>query len=146
MPSNPAGHLDVALECTGHGGSTQVLLSITHNLIQQNFQEILFDLSTSVLRVKERIHGLCGSLVSAMDVYLDGVPLSVDESNHEMMLGAFGPRNGGVLSVIDNDPHSLARGGAFHDVSLVKKYTMSDETYRARENTYYAYVRVVLYV
>ncbi len=78
----------------------------------------------------------------------------------------FGPRNGSVLAVIDTDPHSIAKGGAFDNTryvylpwfcllvrisecfchipnltyhSLVPKYTLTTEQYRARENTYYAY-------
>ena len=65
-----------------------VTLQITHNLIAANFQEIPFALDSTLLRVKEKIHGLCGSIIDAMDLTLDGTVISFDGSNHDVMFGA----------------------------------------------------------
>jgi hypothetical protein len=34
----------------------------------------------------------------------------------------YNPKNGDLLHVNDTDPHSNAKGGAYDDVRLVKKY------------------------
>lgn len=39
------------------------------------------------------------------------------------------------IHVADDDPFSLSRGGALEDVSLVKKYRMSEEDYDKRKGT-----------
>jgi hypothetical protein len=41
-----------------------------------------------------------------------------------------------VLHILDTDPFSLSKGGWLEDVNLVEKYTISDESYNAREHTY----------
>lgn len=128
-----------------------VSLNITHNLISNNFQEIIFSLDSTVLALKEKIHGLsmflsllfcslkAGSQVYAMDLYLDGKLISSDESNHDKKIGYFSPQLSSTLHVVDTDPFSLAKNRAFDDTSLVKKFTLTDEEYGKRKNTYRAY-------
>ena len=41
-----------------------------------------------------------------------------------------------TLHIIDTDPASASAGGWLEDTSLVQKYTMSDDDYNQRENTY----------
>lgn len=41
-----------------------------------------------------------------------------------------------TLHIIDTDPTSASAGGWLEDTSLVQKYTMSDDDYNQRENTY----------
>ncbi|CAM9301680.1 unnamed protein product, partial [Hapterophycus canaliculatus] len=50
-------------------------------------------------------------------------------------LGFYGVQSGMEIHVADNDPFSLTRGGALEDVSLVKKYRMSEEDYDKRKGT-----------
>lgn len=57
------------------------------------------------------------------------------------MLGYYSPAHGMTLHVIDVDPYSLSRGGGLEDVSLVKKYVMSEEDYDKRAGTLREYAR-----
>jgi hypothetical protein len=41
-----------------------------------------------------------------------------------------------AIHITDLDPHSLAAGGGLEDVSLVKKYEISEEDYMKRENNF----------
>ncbi|KAF1790644.1 CAP Gly-rich domain [Phytophthora cactorum] len=43
------------------------------------------------------------------------------------------------LHVVDKDPFSLSKGGGLEDVSLIKKYEISEEDYNKREKTVRAY-------
>jgi tubulin-specific chaperone B len=45
------------------------------------------------------------------------------------MLGFYGVESGMGIHVVDADPFSMSRGGGLEDVSLVKKYRMSEEDY-----------------
>ena len=40
---------------------------------------------------------------------------------------------------MDTNPDSLSARGWLEDTSKVQKFTMSDEDYKARENTYWSY-------
>ena len=40
---------------------------------------------------------------------------------------------------MDTNPNSLSARGWLEDTSKVQKFTMSDEDYKARENTYWKY-------
>jgi hypothetical protein len=53
-------------------GADQVLLNITHNLLQAQFPEIPFSLHSTILSVKERVAGMTGSQVDTMDLILGG--------------------------------------------------------------------------
>lgn len=44
-----------------------------------------------------------------------------------------------VLHIVDTNPNSLSARGWLEDTSKVQKYTMSDEEYKARENTYWKF-------
>ena len=52
----------------------------------------------------------------------------------ELKLGYYTPYDGWTIHITDLDPHSLAAGGGLEDVSLVKKYEISEEV-RARERS-----------
>lgn len=45
------------------------------------------------------------------------------------------------LHVVDRNPNSISANGALENVSLVKKYRMSDEDYDKRKNTLRQYKR-----
>ena len=44
-----------------------------------------------------------------------------------------------ALHIVDTNPNSLSARGWLEDTSKVQKYTMTDEQYRARDNTYWKY-------
>lgn len=114
-----------------------MLLDITHNLLKNNYREIPFLSSWSIIRCKEKIYTMMGTKIGSMQLSLNGIPLD----NEDALLGQYNPRHGMVLHVVDSDPFSLARGGGLENVNLIKKYEMSDEDYAKRGNTYLSYKR-----
>lgn len=112
-----------------------VLLNITHNYLKANFMEIPFNLHWTISDVKDYVHQKTGTPQQFQVLTLDGQPL-VDDSKK---LGFYAPQTGSVLHCKDIDPNSNAADGWLEDVSLVKKYEMSDEDYAKRKNTYRAY-------
>lgn len=56
--------------------------------------------------------------------------------NEELKLGYFSPVDGWTIHVTDLDPHSLSSCGGLEDVSLVKKYEITDEDYMKREDNF----------
>ena len=118
-------------EGKGFDQSDCVLLDMKHNLLTRTFKEIKFGLGMTVADMKEKVYKHTGSMPSAQSLALDGKGL-FDDSRE---LRSYYPKNHGLLTVTDTDPFSIARGGALEDVSLVKKYEMSDEDYNRRENT-----------
>ena len=139
--------------------SGTVLLDVQHSLIEQRFVEIPFDVHGSLDAVKDKIHSLCGTPPSYQQLYLDGpngtllsaasATSSSPPPSSSLSLSSFGVRGGSgsggggggshFLYVVDTDPFALGRNGALHDVSQVKKYVMSDEEYKKRDNTYRAF-------
>merc|ERR1711907_822300 len=59
-----------------------------------------------------------------------------DMVNDELKLGFYSLMDGWTIHITDLDPHSLAANGGLEDVSLVKKYEISDEDYNKRENNF----------
>jgi hypothetical protein len=60
----------------------------------------------------------------------------ISECNDAQKLGYYSPYDGCRLHIVDLDPNSASSGGWLEDVSLVKKYEISEEAYNARKNTY----------
>ena len=95
----------------------------------------------TVLHVKEKLQSHVGSSVGAMRLQLKderGTPVAVLDDDSRK-LGYYSPRDGFTLHVIDVDAHSASAGGWLEDVSKVEKYTISDEAYAQRENTFRKY-------
>merc|ERR1719456_2231170 len=59
-----------------------------------------------------------------------------DMINDDLKLGYFSPQDGWTIHITDLDPHSLAANGGLEDVSLVKKYEISDDDYNKREDNF----------
>eukprot|EP00966_Prymnesium_polylepis_P096144 2228013-Prymnesium_polylepis.1 len=59
-----------------------------------------------------------------------------DMIDEELKLGYFSPCDGWTIHITDLDPHSLAANGGLEDVSLVKKYEISEEDYAKREDNF----------
>ena len=95
-------------------------------------------LQMTVLYVKEKLQSHVGSSIGAMRLQLKderGTPVAaLDDDSRK--LGYYSPRDGFTLHVIDVDAHSASAGGWLEDVSKVEKYTISDEAYAQRENTF----------
>merc|ERR1719263_1208156 len=59
-----------------------------------------------------------------------------DMSDDSLMLGYFSPQDGWVIHITDLDPNSLSSNGGLEDVSLVKKYEISEDDYCKREDNF----------
>lgn len=116
-----------------------VALDITHNLIKRNFVEIPFETNWTIERCKEKIFTMMGTQIDTMVLTLEGTVL-----DNARYLADYSPQTGMLMHVVDNDPYSKAKGGGLDDVSLVKKYVMSDEDYAKRDNTYLAFKKKML--
>lgn len=120
-----------------------VQVNVTHSNLKQFVQELRLDLHSPVGSIKERLYTFNGSNIGLMELHLrdesgNFVCVLNDDSRP---LGYYGVRNGMEIHVKDNDPFSLSRDGGLDDVSLVKKWRMSDEEYDKREKTYRAWKR-----
>ena len=62
-----------------------------------------------------------------------------DLSDDSLKLGFYSPADGWTLHITDLDPHSISTGGGLEDVTLVKKYEISEEDYLKRENNFRAW-------
>ena len=84
---------------------------------------------------------LCGracadGCAAAQLFLLDENAQVMSECHDDKKLGYYSPYDGCRLHIVDLDPNSASAGGWLEDVSLVKKYEISEEAYNARENTY----------
>ncbi|KAH9562355.1 hypothetical protein CY35_05G067800 [Sphagnum magellanicum] len=118
-----------------------VLLHVTHSNLKQHFIEIRFDLHTTIERVKEKLRDRCGTPVESMSLQL------YDDTNTKVCdliddfrpIGYYSPLDGYRIHVIDADPTSMSAGGWLEDTSLVEKYTISEDAYNKREDTFRKY-------
>ncbi|KAG0629618.1 hypothetical protein M758_1G117200 [Ceratodon purpureus] len=118
-----------------------VSLHVTHSNLKQRFIEIRVDLHTTIEAIKERLRDRCGTAVESMYLQL------YDDDNNKICdlvedfrpLGYYSPFDGFRIHIIDKNPTSLSAGGWLEDTSLVEKYTISEESYNNREDTYRKY-------
>lgn len=62
-------------------------------------------------------------------------------ADNNRKLGFYSVLSGMEIHVVDHDPFSLSRNGGLTDVSLVQKYTMSDDAYDKRKGTMRDFIR-----
>jgi len=113
-----------------------VSVSCTHNLLRKEMKELRLDLHGSVATLKDKLYRHCGTMPNHMALVLksDGkVICELDDD--DKMLGYYGVQSGMEIKIVDQNPHSLAKGGGLEDVSLVKKYVMTDAEYDRREDS-----------
>ena len=108
-----------------------VLLHVKHNLVARHFMEITFDMDYDIEQVKDQLYTITGTKPQFMEVSYLGQMLQDGKK-----LKDYNPAQYGTLDVIDHDPDSFAKNGGLDDVSLVKKYVMTQEEYDARPDTY----------
>ncbi|KAJ8901101.1 hypothetical protein NDN08_004961 [Rhodosorus marinus] len=111
--------------------SSTVLLTISHSNLKAQFLDMRFDLDMIVDRIKDKIYSSTGTSASHMRLVLTdqrGATLA-ELSNPQAPLRTYRPMDGYTLHVIDLDPTSNSRNGWLEDLSLVKKYEMTDEAH-----------------
>ena len=120
-----------------------LMVDLTHSNLVQKHIEIRFDKSTKLQEVRDVIHRKTGTppCSQLLQIKYAGSGIIVCEIRpddllaNERMLGYFGLENGVTIHCVDLDPNSGSRNGQYEDVSLVKKYVMSDEDYDRRKGT-----------
>lgn len=126
-------------EETVNRSSSTLLLRVTHSNLRTVFNEIRFDAHMSVKQVKEKLKLHTGTNVPSMQLLLyatDGQTLLAGLSDDSKKLGYYSPFDGCTIHVVDNDPQSASANGWLEDTRKVDKYTMSEEEYNKRENTF----------
>lgn len=119
-------------------GESTVLIHVTHSNLKMRMFELRLDKHMTVERVKEKLRGHSGTGSAFMHLTLldyNGQVVA-DMFQDEVKLGYFAPQDGWTIHITDLDPHSLAANGGLEDVSLVKKYEISDDDYNKRENNF----------
>jgi len=114
-----------------------VSVHVSHNYLKANMMSIRFSLSATIDEVKDKLYRHTGTAPEWQVLVLkspSGEVLAEMSEGHRP-LGYYGVKHDCEIKVIDQNPHSLAKGGGLEDVSLIKKYVMSDEEYDRRKGT-----------
>nr|CAD1838765.1 unnamed protein product [Ananas comosus var. bracteatus] len=119
-------------------GDDSVLLVVTHSNIKSFSPEIRFSLQMSVEAVKEKLWRKCGTAVESMllELHDDAGSKIADLSDNLRPLGFYSPQDRYQLHIIDLDPSSVTSGGWLEDISLVEKYTISEEAYSKLDSNF----------
>jgi len=119
-------------------GSTTVLLHVTHSNLKARMFEIRLDRHMTIdsLKDKLRTHTGTGSMFMHLTLLDHNGMVVADMIQDDVKLGFYSPQDGWTVHITDLDPHSLAAGGGLEDVSLVKKYEISDDDYNKREDNF----------
>jgi len=114
-----------------------VRIHVSHSNLKAKFIEIRLDKHMTIQEVMEKLRRHCGSGV-------DNMVLQLFNQAHQLVcilddldkkFGYYSPEDGFGIHILDSNPHSMSAGGWLEDVSLVKKYEMSEEDYNKREGT-----------
>ncbi|KAF4316238.1 hypothetical protein BBO99_00007901 [Phytophthora kernoviae] len=118
-----------------------VCLLITHSNLKLQMMDIRLDLHSSIGELRHKLYQHSGTKPDTMDllVYRSDGSIYARLDDDRRMLGFYSVESGMRLHIVDKDPFSLSKGGGLEDVSLVKKYEISEEDYDKREKTVRAY-------
>ena len=101
--------------------SSPAQLNATHSNLKQYVMELRLDLHTRIRDVKAKLLTHNGTSIEHMLLQLqdsDGTPLRMMDDD-DKPLGFYSPQNGMNIHVIDTDPFSLSRDGAWDAVTLL---------------------------
>jgi tubulin-folding cofactor B len=114
-----------------------VLVHVSHNYLKANMIDIRLSLSATIDDVKDKLYRHTGTPPEWQVLVLKSPAGEVlcEMSEGHRTLGYYGVKHDCEVKVVDQNPHSLAKGGGLEDVSLIKKYVMSDEDYEQRAGT-----------
>lgn len=117
-----------------------VVVSCTHNLLKREMKELRLDLHQTIRDLKQKLYRHCGTTPDWMSLVLKtGGEVICELDDDSKKLGYYGIKHGMEIKIVDRNPHSMAKNGGLEDISLVKKYVMSDEEYDKRKNTLRAF-------
>eukprot|EP00320_Phaeocystis_rex_P000537 CAMPEP_0119092436 /NCGR_PEP_ID=MMETSP1178-20130426/159759_1 /TAXON_ID=33656 /ORGANISM="unid sp, Strain CCMP2000" /LENGTH=305 /DNA_ID=CAMNT_0007076011 /DNA_START=46 /DNA_END=963 /DNA_ORIENTATION=- len=119
-------------------GESTVLLHVTHSNLKAHFMELRLDRHMTIERVKEKMRTHCGTGSAFMHLTLmnEHKQVVADMSDDSLKLGYFSPQDGWTIHITDLDANSLSANGGLEDVSLVKKYEISEEDYLKRDGNF----------
>lgn len=119
-------------------GASTVLLHVTHSNLQARMFEIRLDRHMTIARTKEKLrnHTGTGSMYMHLTLLDYNGQVVADMIDDDLKLGYFSPVDGWTIHITDLDPHSVAANGGLDDVSLVKKYEISEDDYMKREDNF----------
>ncbi|KAH0855199.1 hypothetical protein HID58_020413 [Brassica napus] len=119
-------------------GDDSVLLHVTHSNLKSFAADVRFSPQVNECgSCEEKLWKKCGTSVNAMALELydesgSKVAVLVMIRDHSVLL----PFDGFRLHIVDLDPSSVTTGGWLEDTSLVEKYTISEEDYAKRTDSY----------
>ncbi|KAL0900482.1 hypothetical protein Bca101_084443 [Brassica carinata] len=119
-------------------GDDSVLLHVTHSNLKSFAADVRFSPQMNVEAVKEKLWKKCGTSVNAMalELYDESGSKVALLSDDTRPLGFYSPFDGFRLHIVDLDPSSVTTGGWLEDTSLVEKYTISEEDYAKRTDSF----------
>merc|ERR1711959_399490 len=125
----------------GESGACQadtiVRMQVSHSNLKAKFMEIRLDKHMTIQDVCDKLRRHCGTGVENMMLQLFNnagqMVCQLDDMNRK--LGYYSPEDGYGIHIVDTNPHSLSAGGWLEDVSLVKKYGISEDAYNKRDDT-----------
>jgi len=119
-------------------GETTVLLHVTHSNLKARLFEIRLDRHMTIETIKDKLrtHTGTGSLFMHLTLLDHNDQVVADMINDDLKLGYFSPMDGWTIHITDLDPNSLSANGGLEDVSLVKKYEISEDDYLKRDDNF----------
>jgi tubulin-folding cofactor B len=114
-----------------------VSVQVSHNYLKANMMAIRLSLSATIDQVKDKLYRHTGTPPEWQVLVLKSPSGEVvcEMSEGGRLLSYYGVKHDYEIKVVDTNPHSMAKGGGLEDVSLIKKYVMSEEDYEKRAGT-----------
>merc|ERR1711904_662471 len=137
LEANAAMRAYVMGESGLNQSESTVCINVSHSNLKTKFIELRLDKHMTILEVMEKLRRHTGSGVDNMmlQLYNQAQQLVCTLDDPDRKLGYYSPEDGYGIHIVDSNPHSLSAGGWLEDVSLVKKYEISEEAYNKREGT-----------
>merc|ERR1711988_1951109 len=125
----------------GEMGTSQaestVRIHVSHQNLKAKFMELRLDKHMTIQELMEKLRRHsgtgCDSMVLQLFNQAQQFVCVLDDPDRK--LGYYSPEDGFGIHMLDLNPHSASAGGWLEDVSLVKKYEISEEAYNKREGT-----------
>lgn len=115
-----------------------VSLHVSHSNLHHHSSQLRFSLHSTIEAVKERLSRNSGTAVGAMllQLYDESDNKLCEMTENSRLLGFYSPLDGYRIHVVDLDPTSFTASGWLEDTSLVEKYTITDDAYDKRADTF----------
>ncbi|KAH7293267.1 hypothetical protein KP509_28G018600 [Ceratopteris richardii] len=120
------------------GVEKMISVYVSHSNLKQLLSQLRFSPHTSIEAVKSRLSQNTGTAVGSMVLQLfdEGDQKICDMADDTKPLGFYSPMDGYRIHIIDLDPASCTANGWLEDTSSVEKYTISEEDYEKRDDTF----------